>query len=194
MKQIIAFVLGATAGSLITWKLLERKYKQIADEEIESVREYYRGRDKAFEQLEDDKKRIDDIFDRNLKEQYVEEKTSYNKLVTDLGYASDDATLVVDQGDESIAPYVIAPEEFGDMPGFDTESWTYYADGIVANDDNEIISDLENIIGDGLEHFGEYEDDSVCVRNENLRCDYEILKHNKTFGEILNRSGSRDDG
>lgn len=190
MKNVIAFVLGGTVGSLITWKLLEKKYKQIADEEIEAVREHYRKKDALVDNLEEDKKRIDDIFDKALKDEYPSEKTNYDKLITDLGYVNDDATLIVDQGEEGVAPYVISPDEFGEMPGFDTESWTHYADGILATDDLEIISDLENIIGDGLEHFGEYgEDDSVYVRNENLKCDYEILKHDKTFEEISARMG-----
>lgn len=188
MKNVIAFVLGGTVGSLITWKLLEKKYKQIADEEINAVREHYRGREKLAEQLDT----ADNITYRSTTGSdgiIEEEKTNYNKLVTDLGYVSDDATLIVDHGEEGVAPYVISPEEYGDMPGYDTESWAYYADGIVANDDYEIMDDLENIIGDGLMHFGEYEDDSVCVRNENLKCDYEILKHDKTFEEISARMG-----
>lgn len=192
MKQIIAFVLGATAGSLITWKLLEQKYKQIADEEIESVREYYKNRDKTFERLDS----TDSVTYRSTKGDagvIEEEKTNYNKLVTDLEYASDDATIIVDHGEESIAPFVISPEEFGEMQGYDTKSWTLYADLVLADENDEIVVDPENIIGDGLEHFGEYEDDSVYVRNDNIECDYEILKHTKTFSEINNRYNSRDD-
>ena len=51
-------------------------------------------------------------------------------------------------------------------------------------EDYSIISDYETLIGDALSHFGEYEDDSVYVRNEDTECDYEILKHDKTFDEI----------
>ena len=40
---------------------------------------------------------------------------------------------------------------------------------------------MEEIIGDGLEHFGEYEEDSVFVRSDAKRCDYEILKHLGSF-------------
>ena len=183
MKYVITFVLGATAGSLVTWKLLERKYKDIADEEIESVKEYYKGKEKLVEQLD-----TADHITYTTVDAVDEEKTSYDKIVTDLGYADDDATIIVEQ-EEGVAPYVISPEEFGEMVGYDTESLTYYADGILANDDCEIMVDLDNLIGDGLEHFGEYEDDAVCVRNDILKCDYEILKHDKTFEEISARLG-----
>ena len=42
MGAIIAFVAGAAIGSIVTWKLVEKKYKVLADEEIESVREVYK--------------------------------------------------------------------------------------------------------------------------------------------------------
>ena len=189
MKYVITFVLGATAGSLVAWKILEKKYKEIADEEIQSVKEYYKGKDDLNEFI----KKADHVTyaakdEFNSIEDKKVETTNYNRMVTDLGYADDDATIIVEQ-EEGVAPYVISPEEFGEKIGYDTESLTYYADGILANDDYEIMVDLDNLIGDGLEHFGEYEDDAVCVRNDMLKCDYEILKHDKTFEEVSARLG-----
>ncbi len=35
-----------------------------------------------------------------------------------------------------------------------------------------------------MEHFGEYEDDSVFVRNEENMCDYEILLDQRNFSEL----------
>ena len=46
MKNVLIFVLGAATGSVITWKLVEQKYKKIADEEIASVKERFKNRDK----------------------------------------------------------------------------------------------------------------------------------------------------
>ena len=37
---------------------------------------------------------------------------------------------------------------------------------------------------DALDHFGEYEDDSVYIRDEINEMDYEILKSEKKFSEI----------
>ena len=36
--NVIAFLLGAGVGSIATWKLVETKYKKLAQEEIDSVR------------------------------------------------------------------------------------------------------------------------------------------------------------
>ena len=41
---------------------------------------------------------------------------------------------------------------------------------------DNIIEDVEGTVGtDSLTHFGEYEDDSVFVRNDEKQIDYEIL-------------------
>ena len=72
-------------------------------------------------------------------------------------------------------PYVIPPEEY-DENDYETESLTYYADGVLTDMYDNIIEDVEDTVGtDSLTHFGEYEDDSVFVRNDERQIDYEIL-------------------
>ena len=44
MKNLLCFVTGAAIGSIVTWKLIEKKYKDLADEEIESVIETFKNR------------------------------------------------------------------------------------------------------------------------------------------------------
>lgn len=68
------------------------------------------------------------------------------------------------------------------------DSLTYFADGILADECGEIVDDVEEIIGDGLDHFGEYEDDSVFVRNDAKRCDYEILKDLRDFSDFKKKN------
>ena len=46
MKYGICFIVGAGIGSVVTWKLLEEKYKKLADEEIASVVETFKNREK----------------------------------------------------------------------------------------------------------------------------------------------------
>lgn len=185
MNKVIAFVLGATAGSLITWKLVEKKYKDLADEEIASVVETFKNKYKKEEnevkQFADETKEVTTVNERK------EEKKEYAKMINDLRYntVDKDYTVYVEQGDDMIMPYVIAPDEYGDKVGYDAKTWYYHADGIVADENDEIVPDPENIIGEALEHFGDYDDDSVYVRNDNVKCDYEILKHNQTYNEFV---------
>ena len=82
--------------------------------------------------------------------------------------------------------YVISPEEFGESE-LPSESLTYWADGIVTDEANCVMDedDIEETIGsDALNHFGEYEDDSVFVRNETLDKEYEILMDTRRFSDV----------
>ena len=102
------------------------------------------------------------------------------------GEKPEDSAMVLHEPDQPDVvvdkPYVIAPEEFGEMDGYNTISLTYYADNVLADDIDELVEDVDETVGlDSLNHFGEYEDDSVFVRNDRLRSDYEILRDNRTY-------------
>ena len=46
---------------------------------------------------------------------------------------------------------------------------------------------MEEMVGfESLNHFGEYEDDSVFVRNDAKKCDYEILLDQKLYSDVIN--------
>lgn len=176
MKYAITFVLGAAAGSLVTWKLIEKKYKDLADEEIASVSERYKSR------YEQDKEEVVQV----VKENNDKEVEGYKNILRDMNYKPDnDYTNYVDTLSNSAIPNIISPEDFGELTGYDTKSWTLYDDGVLTDDDDEIVIDPENIIGDALHHIGEYADDAVYVRNHDIKCDYEILKHEKTYDEVF---------
>ena len=36
-----------------------------------------------------------------------------------------------------------------------------------------------------MSHFGEYEDDSVFVRNDDRKCDYEILMDQRLYSDVI---------
>ena len=67
----------------------------------------------------------------------------------------------------------------------DPLSLTYYADQVLTDENNEEVDDVEEIVGEeSLTHFGEYEDDSVFVRNDRLKCDYEILLDQRNYSDV----------
>lgn len=87
-------------------------------------------------------------------------------------------------------PYVISPDDYGENDNYTQISLVYYAgDEVLADDEDEVVEDIENTVGeDFAEHFGEYEDDSVFIRNDRLRCDYEILRDNRSFSDVAEGS------
>ena len=40
-KNVLIFAAGAFIGSAVTWKLVKTKYEKIAQEEIDSVKDFY---------------------------------------------------------------------------------------------------------------------------------------------------------
>lgn len=184
MNKLFIFLAGVSIGSVVTFKFVEKKYKRIADEEIASVKESY-GKQKQIDDACDYKKGASETF-----KQGVEDATEYISIVKENGYSN---TKYLEMNkkkeiDDVEKPYVIPPEEFGIYSDYDTISLTYYADGVVADDDDELmdVEDVESAVGmDSLNHFGEYEDDSVFVRNDRRRVDYEILLSNKEYSDVL---------
>ena len=45
LNKAFIFAAGAIIGSAVTWKIVKTKYEQIANEEIESVKERFRNRE-----------------------------------------------------------------------------------------------------------------------------------------------------
>lgn len=183
---IIAFTLGAAVGSVASLLLLKNKYERIAQEEIDSVTEmlYKRSNDSG------EPKNVDDIFNNpdDVTVQDVSRMNLEHKL-NECGYSSythykldPNAKTEEKVENDRVEPYVISPDEFGELDNYETVSLYYYADGILADEDDEIVEDVDYIIGkESLEHFGEYEDDSVFVRNDELGSDYEILLNDQPF-------------
>lgn len=172
---VAGFILGAAAGSVTTWKLLKNKYAQIAQEEIDSVKEVYSQKEKP-------------ASEESNEEVIKEDKAETEEKIKQLDYTSyskPDKTPETMKESEDI-PYVITPEEFGEFDDYEEISLTFWADQIITDDDDEILEDVNRVIGfESLNHFGEYEDDSVYVRNDRLKCDYEILLDQRKYEDVL---------
>ena len=195
MKNLLCFVAGAAIGSVVTWKLIEKKYKDLADEEIESVIETFKNRKPRITK-DEVKETVEKVINK-----WKEPKETVEDIVTAEGYSIENEeeidednesnyTVNVDNDIEIINPYVITPEQFGEYNEYGTKTLTYYADNVLTDEvDNPITSDeMITMIGpDALDHFGEYEDDSVYIRDEMNEMDYEILKSEKKFSEIPER-------
>lgn len=170
ISKFVIFVIGAAAGSVATYKLVKEKYEQIAREDIESVKDAFR-------------RELRDIYNASADTEKVAEsdREEYSAKVSELGYDGNEEEK--NMGD---TPYVISPEEFGTLDGYEEVSLNYYeGDEILTDDfDNPIINVVELVGEDFADHFGEYEDDSVFVRNDRIKTDYEILLDVRRYMDI----------
>lgn len=175
--NLAIFAAGAAIGSAVTWKILKDRYEQLAIEEEKSIREYYCGKDE------------------NVSEEYFEEDTAqpeavdikkYNSELANLNYVKySDVEKKECEVEDVEKPYIIPPDEFDSLDGYEIVELIYFADGVLTDDDYEIVDDFEEIIGaDSLKRFGEYEPDSVHVRNDKLKCDYEITLDLRNYSDV----------
>lgn len=191
----LIFVAGAAIGSVVTWKMVKTKYEQIAQEEIESVREAF-GR--SIDEDDTEESTEDESGIKGVDPDSPSVAEEIRGIVKKLGYVTElpeeeNPTETTEEKEENkeeeeeedmdSKPYVISPDEFGDCE-YITVSLSYYLDGIVTNEQGKIVANTDELIGeDFADHFGEYEDDSVFVRNDRLGMDFEILKDYRDYYE-----------
>lgn len=163
IKYVLAFSAGAAIGVAASWGYLKTKYEQWAQKEIDDVRSYYKNKREENNPVEPEK-----------------EKTRYEDIANEYSTESTSAKIEDDN-----APYVITPEEFGDVDDYDTTTLYYYTDGILTDLEDNVVENVAGTVGeDFVSHFGEYEDESVCIRNDALKCDYEILKDPRRYTDV----------
>lgn len=216
---ILMFVTGATLGVVVTAKVVKTKYEKLANEEIQIVRDYYASKrfDESFEdcsskiKLKDvtvTTKHVDEIeeLDRIKNLEGEEKIDAYAKLLEKEGYApkkTEDDTIQND-----IVPVkkisntkLITPEELGEIDEetgacFDIVTLVYYADGVmVYHEDEHLVDDIEDLVGTEFkDHFGDYEEDAVFVRNFRNETDYEIIKDDDKYYDIWPKVRGEEDG
>lgn len=177
-KNLLMLAAGVVIGSCATWKYAENKFRRIADEEISDVKRVYSS-NKKTEEKEELKPEQDDTYVP------TEEDVNDNKEIIEKMNYSSFSKKEKKETKEVERPYVITPGEFGEC-GYGTVSLTYYADDVLTyEEDDELIDNRDEIVGnDAVNHFGEYEDDSVFVRNDAKKCDYEILYDQRNYHDI----------
>lgn len=176
IKYFVTFTLGAAVGSVAAWSFLKSRYEQLAREEIDEVREYYHQ--KSVESEQTDSENDETGFD----EQTIEKYESLTKAYIEQEGGSEAMTDVIED-----VPYVITPQEFSSDDEYQSETLTLYACGTLTDDFDNPIEDVPAMVGDAFDHFGEYEDDVVHIRNDRYKCNYEICKDVRTYDEARSR-------
>ena len=175
LTHVAMFVAGAALGAGAACLYFKKKYERIANEEIASVKEMFV---KKEEKTDEDNEKVE------KEEETDSNKQIYTQLIHDyVNYSNSTPTANIRDEEK---PYVIRPEEFGEVDGYEEITLIYYADGYLADENLELIEgdDIDDTVGaDFASHFGEYEDDSVFIRNDYRECDYEILMSARDYEE-----------
>ena len=185
LSNVLLFTAGVAAGSLVTWRYFKSKY-EVVEDEIEEKTEETEGETET----EDEDPEVSESK-MSYKKPPLKE---YVKMVEDNGYVP---KTHMEEVKEEIAngewddkdvyePFIIRPEEYGELHAYETLSLNYYADGVLTDELDNPIEDVESLVpADFADHFGEYDDNAVFVRNDNLECDYEILRDLRKFTDVV---------
>lgn len=179
--KIMIFIGGLAVGALGSYKYLENKFRKLADEEIASVQEY------AKKQIQKtDKKAKDDILESQMSliNENGEIEPYYD--VQDIV----DVDMLKENKEENLKePFIITMEQFNDeMFHFDKENLTFYErDGVFTNDQDEIMDNINYLIGDAHHYFGYLQEypDFVYVRNYRVATDFELQRVDASFSDNI---------
>ena len=167
----LSFVVGATGGVFATKRYFEDKYRDIANEEIESVREVY-------ERLSGEKEQKV-VVATEKKNEVKPDITEYSSIISKCGYDGKE-----EKEKEEVKPkqnVVIRPDQFGEC-GYNEVFCTFYKGDEMLGYDlsgepaDDVVDFIESTIGwDGFEeNMGKLEEGLLWLRNDDLEIDYEI--------------------
>ena len=188
---VLSFVGGIAVGSVSTMLLIRRSFRKAGvcisyDDWAEPVSEKEEDMQKYNTTSSADPDTMQAVKKEKTERQSID-YTQYAKsggassvqspsqqLIDAVKAGAEEATHVPVPEDK---PYEITPQEFNEIEGYEVISLRYYVqDNTLADDNDELVDDIDSIVGEeNLQKFGHYEDDCVYVRNDRMKCDYEIL-------------------
>lgn len=196
MNKVLYFVLGLGVGAAGSYFYLRTKFDQIAQDEINSVKEAYAdkldeiraGLEPEPECDEEDEKGEKPVKLKHQKPDLME----FSKMVKKEGYR--DYSTKTEKPDDPAHqpfnpdPYEITEEEYEELSDlYDKVSLIFYSDKVLAyeSDDNVFEYTDERLTPDFDDHFKKNNDEEVVyIRNDIEKVDYAIYKDNRTYKEV----------
>ena len=187
LSSVIIFCGGVFIGGFLTWDFFKTKYEKIADEEIASVKKTFEHR----EPRPDKNYNVEEALKGN--DTYINVSPGVAERVIQIidsnGYRNYSNTAIETDKKGGTAdmelkqPYVITPEQYEDNVDYTKVSLTWYSDEVLEDDWGNVL-DPDDVIGsDALKTFGQYEKDSVFVRDDDEQIDYEVLLDTRSYKE-----------
>ena len=190
-KNIFIYLAVGAIASAATWLILRRKYREISEKEIDEMRDFYKHKYESSSDGSGDAEKSGNTEDcqPEARQKQTWEKPdilAYSSAIHKNGYA---------QRTEN-PPYQISADIFG-TDGYEPVSLTYYEDGVLADELNEAIHDVENTVGPNFKSWFDENDAEnpycIWVRNPSRKCDYEITIDYRRFGDLYgNHYDERD--
>lgn len=188
-KNVLIFISGAAIGGVGTWLGIKKYYENKADLEIQALSEY---RQKVKNEEKKLSEKTDDISPEEKAKMSINKPdlTKYKEILGKQNYnAYSEKKKNVKKEEEASKkePYIITPNENSVNNGYAKVQLDYYIeDGVLADGESEEVVDMASTIGtDAINHFGEYEEDVIHIRNDNNSTDYEVICQHTSYESIV---------
>lgn len=192
-KTAIAAVLGilggAGIGAGVTYILFKKRFDADLDEAVKEVKAFYAGRNRINKDTTDDPEKSsndsegtsdsnpveqDSIFDFEMDSHAIDYYSAYVFPEEPKELKTNDDIYVIDEN-----TYYGAIAD-----GADPTEYMYYADHILADENSDVIDNIESLVGrEALTYFGNEGVDSVYVHNKRLNMYIEILRSERQYKE-----------
>lgn len=206
VKTVLAFALGAAAGVASCALYFKNKYEDMYNKDAAALREFYT---KEYAQNCSTKEAGKTIIKEPAKSD--DTLTAYARKVSDYTSYNPDKHPVQEEPvnppiDENAAklekagftdvekvsfepmtnpnpnkPYRIDADDFGQDDNFTPVYWCFHTDGILENENGQVITNIIEWVGDALRVFADTDDNLVWVRNEKYGVDIEIARTAVTY-------------
>lgn len=168
-KSIVAFVAGAAIGAYGAWTYAKKYFNDMIDETVKK----YSACEAEDQPKIESKNENEEEDESEAEEDSDPERTKYHKAVNE--YAKPEES-------KKKGPYIIDADEFRDGTMDTCVTYSYFEDGVVTDEFDNIVEDVDEAIGeDFVNHFDD--DDTVYVRNEERHCDYEIIREGVYYND-----------
>lgn len=185
----VSFIFGAACGFLGAHFFLKEKYHREAQEKIDEALEVVRNL-RA-------KKPPEEILAEKEKERAAaapaEDPREAKQTVPYDGVYHTPVPVHTPRTEIELNPkneekVYIREEDLGDEDDFEIIHWTYFVDGVIADEDDFELSldDINNALPDGaLSRLRIEEVEGLYVRNYKTKCDYSVLVDERTYTEVV---------
>lgn len=196
-RDLIIFVAGCAVGGVGASLYLKDVYRRYAQEEIDSVidrerhlREEMSSKQQADVVEDSTEDRIEQAQEAAKNNANKSSITEYANVIEKEGYK--DYSAISKPGPKEEKPAKVEPisyipgSEFGVEDEYEQIELTYYADGILADDEGEAVIDIAATVGwEFDEHFGEFEETAVYVKNDTMKAYFVVAMSEDEYAEVF---------
>lgn len=201
LKAALIFSCGVAVGAVAMFFSLRDRYQDEINKETEELRAYYKNKhndiSKETEDVGDEEQNLPketaDYMDSDKRKEMEEayerlrqvEHPEEDEPEQDKAYFEGEA--LSKEAQRNSKPRIIKKDSFDEYPHHDKQTLFYYTeDDTLTTEEDQIVDDVEGLIGDALTKYGfkNNNDEFVYVRNCGINTDFEIEKIFGSFSRM----------